>query len=164
MLASPFASASELEPRLALERRGDGSKFGFESALSFAPSRSASSSADDHAKYCGCGTACDPESCCCSPHGEILDSESNLSSEAADASGDSSPRRSGWRFCKAPCRPQGLPSSSPVNPQGKFVIPTKNRGADASSLDDALLPAPTLSRPRKRASRLDDPPENACLA
>ena len=151
---------------LGLIAVGLGSRHPEKSSLESQPSPPSSSvaplSAEDHARYCCCGDACDINSCCCAPR-KSLEPEIESNDSASDSSAQpNAPEPDCSRVCmgKLPNRPCGVPPSLPSNPHGKSTLPSHFRFSQPLFPSEFLPSSPPLARILKRASRLEDPPES----
>jgi hypothetical protein len=115
--------------------------------------------AEKHADYCQCGPKCRRESCCCGPR-------EMRASRRADPAPKLPVSDATHRPClsSAPCSDPGLPTASSVGPTGKVAMLALCEHLRSSFLDSLLPPPSSCHLPSKRASRIEEPPEQDALA
>lgn len=113
---------------------------------------------DPHSLYCGCGDACDPESCCCGP--SRPEEPSKPARPGPGKAGTSKGRNPCMK--SAPCHESGVPVAGAVNPARESAA--AGRGVRTPAGDDdggvAFRMPRWIQLPPRRASRLDRPPDH----
>ena len=126
---------------------------------SFASSVSLSSGVDvdEHAKQCDCGPKCRQASCCGPRKTKVRPSTSSPSAE---------PLRANSSLClnSAPCGDSGLPSAPSTSPLTKSATLSMIGHILPRESESLLLTSSRCILPARRASRLDEPPDETAIA
>ena len=116
--------------------------------------------ADSHAEYCGCGTRCRREKCCCGPTEDIADTVGAESPQSPPAPNPVMTFRNFLCRMLAPC---GTDSDAPGSRVFRCFVPVAAVSIESSSLaDESYRFDPDdsgLSIPEVYLSDVDRPPE-----
>ncbi|WP_165226990.1 hypothetical protein [Aquisphaera insulae] len=115
----------------------------------------------DHAKVCGCGTACHGESCCCGPRAGDSAQGAGPPMTAAEPLDPSS--RPCLRSASRPVPAIPSPARVVESPERSAAIFIGLAAAPVGARGD-WCPYPPQSLPPPRSSRLDRPPESILVA